>query len=227
MMKFLKMIMVLIIVLVLGWTAFLIWQKIENFNSDNSNLPTNTNKDSNQVGDVSDLIQVLEPQVGELIQSPLLIEGKARGTWFFEASFPVKLLDDQGNGLAQGIAQAQSDWMTENFVPFTATLTFTKPATATGTLILQKDNPSGLPADDAQISVPILFSENNQTASKPCIITGCSKQVCAEEEVITTCDFNPGYICYTKAECERQVDGQCGWTKTPDLATCLAEFTDE
>lgn len=54
-----------------------------------------------------------------------------------------------------------------------------------------------------------------------CIATGCSGQICAEEEVITTCEFLPEYACYKTARCERQSDGQCGWTSTPELVRCL------
>src|ERR1700746_2179249 len=46
---------------------------------------------------------------GDAVTSPLTITGKAKG-WYFEASFPVKLLDGQGNVLASGPAQAQGDW---------------------------------------------------------------------------------------------------------------------
>lgn len=58
--------------------------------------------------------------------------------------------------------------------------------------------------------------------SKPCIKTGCSKQVCADHTVITTCIYREEYACYQKAKCERQADGNCGFTKTPGLAACLA-----
>ena len=47
--------------------------------------------------------------------------------------------------------------MTTDFVPFSVTLTFVKPATATGTLVLQKDNPSGLPEHDASVEMPVQF----------------------------------------------------------------------
>lgn len=58
---------------------------------------------------------------------------------------------------------------------------------------------------------------------KECIVTGCSGQVCADEEVITTCEFKPQYACFRTAKCERQSDGKCDWTMTEELATCLAE----
>jgi hypothetical protein len=111
---------------------------------------------------ISDQIKVTKPQPNDVLESPLLIEGEARGTWFFEATFPIKLMDANGDVIATHFAQAQGDWMTENFVPFKAQLIFEKPATDTGVLILEKDNPSGLPENDAKIEIPISFG--NQLA---------------------------------------------------------------
>lgn len=54
-----------------------------------------------------------------------------------------------------------------------------------------------------------------------CIVTGCSSQVCSNEEVITTCEWKDAYACYQTAVCERQSDGACGWTSTEELTTCL------
>ena len=56
---------------------------------------------------------------------------------------------------------------------------------------------------------------------KPCFKTGCSRQVCADEEVVTTCEYRAEYECYKRAKCERQANGECGFTDTPELRTCL------
>jgi hypothetical protein len=81
----------------------------------------------------------------------------ARGYWFFEASFPIELLDADKNKIAGGIAEAKSDWMTENFVPFEAKLEFQKPVSKNGFLILKKDNPSGMMEKEDQLIVPVKF----------------------------------------------------------------------
>jgi hypothetical protein len=106
----------------------------------------------------SDLIRVQSPQPGALVQSPLRVSGEARGTWYFEASFPVTLLDGNGHALVQTHAQAKGEWMTESFVPFESELRFGPPATATGTLVLAKDNPSGLPEHADELRVPVRFA---------------------------------------------------------------------
>jgi len=92
------------------------------------------------------------------ITSPLIIKGRARGTWFFEASFPIILTNWDGLIIAQGYATAQDDWMTEDFIDFIAELEFEKPNIYNrGSLILKKDNPSGLPEHDDALEIPITF----------------------------------------------------------------------
>jgi len=57
----------------------------------------------------------------------------------------------------------------------------------------------------------------------PCIKTGCSSQVCSDHNVITTCEWRPEYACYQRATCERQADGNCGFTRTQTLSACLGK----
>lgn len=107
--------------------------------------------------DKTDLIQVTTPAPNATVSSPVTVSGQARGTWFFEASFPVRLLDINGTELGVGIAQAQGDWMTEEFVPFTASVTYTAETAGTGMLILEKDNPSGLLEFADQLELPVRY----------------------------------------------------------------------
>lgn len=100
-------------------------------------------------------VVVFSPKPNQVIKTPLAIEGKARGYWFFEASFPVRLLDDSGKEIATGIMQAQDDWMTMDFVAFKGELNFISSKTSNGTLVFQKDNPSGLPENDKEFKIPV------------------------------------------------------------------------
>ena len=95
-----------------------------------------------------------------LIESPLQIKGEAPGAWFFEAVFPIRLMDSSGKEIGRTHTNATADWMTINYVPFTATLTFTEPTTATGTLVFAKDNPSGLTGNAGEVDVPVVFATN-------------------------------------------------------------------
>jgi hypothetical protein len=106
------------------------------------------------------MIVIDQPQPGAQITSPLKVTGRARGTWFFEASFPVILTDWDGKIIASVPAQAKGDWMTTDFVAFEATLTYSNPGavvSSRGALILKKDNPSGLPANEDSREIPVFF----------------------------------------------------------------------
>lgn len=107
----------------------------------------------------SDLIRSRAPRPNEIVKSPLGIAGEARGYWFFEASFPAELFDENGQAIGVGIIEAKDEWMTEGFVPYQGTIAFRAPATKRGTLILKKDNPSGLPEHDDFLRIPVIFSE--------------------------------------------------------------------
>ena len=111
---------------------------------------------------LDDLIVLDTPLAGATVTSPLIITGKARGNWYFEASFPVYLTDWDGKIIAQGHAEAQSDWMTTEYVPFIAKLQFVVPPSTLavsrrGTLILHNDNPSGDPARDKALEIQVNF----------------------------------------------------------------------
>ena len=139
-MKFLKhnkIIITVLIVVLLGALYFI---------NTNTSTPVELNPN----------VTINSPKVNALVSSPLTVTGEASG-WYFEGSFPVTLLDANGKILVQFYATAQGDWMTSDFVPFISKLTFPKPTTDTGTLVLMKDNPSGLPENDESVSIPVRF----------------------------------------------------------------------
>lgn len=106
----------------------------------------------------ADLIRLASPTPYQVIESPLEITGRARGAWYFEASFPVVLVNWDGLIIAEGYATAEGEWMTEEFVPFSGTLEFETPDYGErGALILQKHNASGLPEHDDALEVPVRF----------------------------------------------------------------------
>ncbi|HEY4489615.1 MAG TPA: Gmad2 immunoglobulin-like domain-containing protein [Candidatus Paceibacterota bacterium] len=114
------------------------------------------------------LIRVTSPSPGSLITNPVMITGEARGTWFFEASFPVYVADWDGLILGEGHATANGEWMTSEFVPFTAVITFDTGKirgnySNKGILVLKKDNPSGLPEHDDALEIPVLFTTETST----------------------------------------------------------------
>jgi hypothetical protein len=153
---FTTLILIILALIIIGLIWFLRTDTLNTINNGNNN---GTNATSTATTTTSNpLIRVNTPSVNATVASPLIITGEARGNWYFEASFPVKLIDANGQELAVAPAQAQGDWMTTNFVPFKLTLNFATPTTPTGTLILEKDNPSGLPENAAEIRIPVRFS---------------------------------------------------------------------
>ena len=117
----------------------------------------------NECADNSEHFLHLSVRPGDKISSPLKITGESGGGWFNEGSFPINIVDWDGKIIATGIATAKADWMTTKFVPFDAELTFTSPANVSGqsknkgAIIFKKDNPSGLPQNDAAYELPITF----------------------------------------------------------------------
>jgi hypothetical protein len=104
-----------------------------------------------------DLVKIDLPVRNQKISSPIFVKGEARGQWYFEASFPIQVLDEDGTVLGQGTGQAQGEWTTTNYVPFIGEINFTKPKGKTGSIIFKKDNPSGLPANDDSVSISVSF----------------------------------------------------------------------
>lgn len=97
------------------------------------------------------------PKPNDVITSPLEIKGRARGNWYFEGDFPVKLLDENGEEIVISFATAKGEWMTEEFVDFEAVIEFENTTSTSGTLILEKDNPSGLPEHADELRIPVQF----------------------------------------------------------------------
>lgn len=123
------------------------------------NAATPNDKPGIQPATKDDLIRLDQPLPEQSVSSPLVIKGAARGTWFFEGSFPVILTDWDGRIIAESFATAESDWMTTDFVNFSAELPFEEPEAVSnrGSLILKKDNPSGLPEHDDALEITVFF----------------------------------------------------------------------
>ena len=93
-----------------------------------------------------------------MVKSPLIVRGKALNNWFFEGSVPVMLIDSHGTVLVQGPGSALTDWMQPGWVEFKADLVWSgMPASSDGELVIKRDNPSGLPENDASVRIPVRF----------------------------------------------------------------------
>lgn len=240
----------------MGWFGYIYWN---GYFADKAveSIPFPGKDYREPTDDAYDEIRVSEPNPSQAISSPLTIRGSARGTWFFEGSFPISLVDSNGEVVATGYVSTAGDWMTEDFVDFEGTLRFEAPDAASGVLILRNDNPSGRPENSKEYQVPINFANDEpvgaisnfiecaqagypvmeshprqcrtpdgqtfveELGQAECRPTGCSGQICSDEDVASTCEYLPEYDCYKTAVCERQENGECGWTMTDELRACL------
>ncbi len=103
----------------------------------------------------AEMISVDTPRPDDVTGKEFTVIGKAIGPWYSEATFPVQVVAKDGTVLFSGGAEAQGDWMTENQVPFFVNVTIPETFIGEATIVLKKDNPSGLPERDASISYPI------------------------------------------------------------------------
>ncbi|HBC73141.1 MAG: hypothetical protein UX91_C0007G0056 [Candidatus Amesbacteria bacterium GW2011_GWB1_47_19] len=79
-----------------------------------------------------------------------------------------------------------------------------------------------------QILSTIKLSDTAQEAEPPggrdCITGGCSGEICQDtgtEPAISICIFKEEYNCLKHSVCEKQTNGICGWTQTPDYLDCI------
>ncbi len=114
--------------------------------------------------DLAKGIIVTSPQAYATIKSPLTITGKAKGAWFFEGVFGVKLRYGGSRYVASGQVRAIGNWMTSDYVNFEAVLEFDRPIFITenvnnnyGELVLNNANPSDLPENALEFSIPVIF----------------------------------------------------------------------
>lgn len=112
---------------------------------------------------IEDKIIITSPKPGDQILNPVSVSGKARGTWFFEGSLPVNVYDSNNKLLGRGYAsfvpsREGEEWMTEDFVNFSGSVTYENSETETGYILFKKDNPSDLRQFDESYSLPVKFS---------------------------------------------------------------------
>ncbi|MHA6279789.1 Gmad2 immunoglobulin-like domain-containing protein [Salinimicrobium sp. CAU 1759] len=106
--------------------------------------------------EISQLITIEEPLENSTVNSPLKISGEAKGYWFFEGTAPVRLVTKSGKELVESYVEAQGEWMTEDWVPFSGRLEF-ETKEKRGYLIFSRANASGKPEHDRTLRIPVMF----------------------------------------------------------------------
>lgn len=107
---------------------------------------------------LSDSIILASPRPNQKVTSPILIQGEARGEWFFEAQMQAELTDLEGKKIGDAVLTADDDWMTDDFVPFSGFLKYTLlDKIIEGKLIIRNANPSGLAEHSKELIIPVQF----------------------------------------------------------------------
>lgn len=94
---------------------------------------------------------------GTHIVSPLVITGRIWGEPPFEPTFPVSIVDASGVTIAK--TEARAEGQAPDFVPFSATLTWSSTSTTatSGVLILKRNNSSDTAQNKVSLEIPVLF----------------------------------------------------------------------
>jgi hypothetical protein len=96
------------------------------------------------------------PDQNARVASPLRVSGTAPADWFFENQFPARLVDAQGNDIAQAPAYPRVNWTEPGPKGFDAELTFSVAAETPATLVLQEDMP-GENAEPREVRIPVVL----------------------------------------------------------------------
>ncbi len=130
-------------------------QSNTNENTNDTSIPTQNIVLTGSV--LPETLRISSPSIGEMVESPVVITGEARG-WFFEGSFPITIVDENGATLTQGFASSLDDWMTDAFVPFKAELSFAPGNAKSGAIIFSQNNPADMEGSEVlQYELPVSF----------------------------------------------------------------------
>jgi hypothetical protein len=103
--------------------------------------------------------------------------------------------------------------------PSTGTCTYDGKSYASGATFPSSD---GCNSCSCQSNGAVLCTERACAPIAPCLKTGCSGEICSDQNVASSCIWTAKYACYTTAICERDPSGACGFRQTPELTQCLA-----
>lgn len=106
---------------------------------------------------------VTSPLPNSKVTSPLKVTGTVPSGWMFEGVSIIKLVDEKNKLIVQGQAKevVPGSWTSGEPIAFGATLTF-KTTAKSGFLILQNDNPSGIPEKSILFTVPVSFTDTDE-----------------------------------------------------------------
>ncbi len=102
-------------------------------------------------------VSLNQPELGAQIESPVTVQGKAPGTWFFEAALPVEIETAGGQILAEDIFITEQDWMTDELLDFEINLDYSDPEVNFGFIKVIKNDVSDIPRNKHFFYWPVRF----------------------------------------------------------------------
>jgi hypothetical protein len=106
---------------------------------------------------LSSVVVVTSPLPHATVDVSFVVEGRAPVGWFSESVFPIQVRDENNNVIARATAHGPTAWKKSTALSWSATVTVLGPYTGPATLILLRNNPSGLPENDDAVTIPIVI----------------------------------------------------------------------
>lgn len=104
----------------------------------------------------------------------------------------------------------------------TITLTSATPYPKEGQSITSMEYQLTFDVSQVTTSAPPLSTSPPSNSQGACYVGGCSSEICSDRpDMASTCIFRSEFACYKTATCERQKSGECGWTESSELHSCL------
>jgi len=152
-----------IVLILVGVIAYMGFSQFSDTKQTNMVVMEESKEDPIQLQLRDDEIVLDDLKAGDYITSPLLFSGQAHQSWFVDGTFPVRLEDAEGNVIAEGFARTEVDTVdTDEYVSYTAELTFADPSSDVGILTLEKSNPENLPDGGYSYGISVTFVEFNE-----------------------------------------------------------------
>lgn len=107
-------------------------------------------------------LRIFDLKSGDTVTNGSEIRGEVKGSWYFEGTFPIVILDLKGNLITSTFATAQGEWTTDAQVPFLFVLDVPIIQEDDVVIVFQKSNPSGLVVNDDSVSIPVKITASNE-----------------------------------------------------------------
>lgn len=120
-------------------------------------------------------VVMVSPRKGDVISTPVKIQGSISGRWFFEGTLIGRIVDSDGNVLGQGPLIARGDWMTEENVNFEGIIPFSTSKSKEGHIVIGTDDSGGV-GNISSYKTPILFMGDETSF---CTGEGCGAVMCS------------------------------------------------